>query len=362
VQGSGAKPYELKNVDNVVFTCTCPAWRNAGGGVMRTCKHLKKERGDAAEAARVGGQAAPQAAAAPAQAHGLTGGKAVTADPAYAQTILDRAAADGRKLRQDEKAKLHGPGVMLAHPWDGDVDPTGWLWSVKLDGCRGFWDGKNFISRQGNVFAAPAWFKAGLPAHPLDGELWMGRQMFQKTMSIVRRQDAGELWKQVRYVVFDAPHLKTGFEDRLTFLAEWHRTASPAFATVHPHEKVRDKDHLRQLLREAEAAGDEGIMIRKPGSIYEACRSHSLLKVKPFKDAEAIVVGHEPGKGRHKGRLGGLVVRMPNGNTFNVGTGLSDDDRRSPPPVGSAITYSFTETTEAGIPKCAAFLRVRPPE
>ena len=55
MQGSGAKPYVLKNVGGV-YGCSCPAWRNqAGAGVVRTCKHLKKLRGEAAEAERVAG-------------------------------------------------------------------------------------------------------------------------------------------------------------------------------------------------------------------------------------------------------------------------------------------------------------------
>ena len=32
--------------------------------------------------------------------------------------------------------------------------------SEKLDGVRAFWDGKELISRTGDVFHAPAWFKA----------------------------------------------------------------------------------------------------------------------------------------------------------------------------------------------------------
>src|SRR5581483_11632338 len=55
VQGSGAKPYVLKNVGGV-YSCTCPAWRNQSVAIeRRTCKHLRKLRGDAAEEARIGG-------------------------------------------------------------------------------------------------------------------------------------------------------------------------------------------------------------------------------------------------------------------------------------------------------------------
>src|SRR5881628_325419 len=52
--GSGNRPYVLKNVGGV-YSCSCPAWRNQSIGIeRRTCKHLRKLRGDAAEEARIG--------------------------------------------------------------------------------------------------------------------------------------------------------------------------------------------------------------------------------------------------------------------------------------------------------------------
>src|SRR5262249_36389160 len=54
VQGSGSRPYVLKNVGGV-YSCSCPAWRNQSLGIeRRTCKHLRKLRGDAAEEVRIG--------------------------------------------------------------------------------------------------------------------------------------------------------------------------------------------------------------------------------------------------------------------------------------------------------------------
>ena len=59
MQGSAAKPYTLKNIGGV-YSCDCPAWRNQSNPIeQRTCKHLRKLRGDAAEEERVGG-ALPQ--------------------------------------------------------------------------------------------------------------------------------------------------------------------------------------------------------------------------------------------------------------------------------------------------------------
>src|SRR5262249_53494373 len=122
VQGSGAKPYILKNVGGV-YSYTCPAWRNQSQPIeRRTCKHLRKLRGDAAEEARLG--------------------------------------ADLPAQLQQAKANVSAPALLLAESWDGVTDPAGWWLSEKLDGVRAFWDGRQFYSRLGNPFHAPDWFTA----------------------------------------------------------------------------------------------------------------------------------------------------------------------------------------------------------
>jgi DNA ligase-1 len=321
VHGSGAKPYILKNVGGV-YSCTCPAWRNQSQPIeRRTCKHLRKLRGDAAEEARLGADL-------PAQA-------------------------------QQAKANVSAPALLLAESWDGATDPAGWWLSEKLDGVRAFWDGRQFYSRLGNPFHAPDWFTAGLPDVPLDGELWLGRKKFQRAVSIVRRQDKSEHWKEVRYVVFDAPRVEESFEKRLAFIQEVVRVHKPAYAVSHEHQRCQGLDHLRTELARLEALGGEGLMMRRAGSRYESGRSMTLLKVKSFHDAEARVLKHLPGSGRHKGRLGALFVEMADGATFSVGTGFSDAERANPPPVGSFITFRYQELTEGGVPRFPSYVGVR---
>src|SRR3954468_3398568 len=93
MKGSGARPYILKNVGGV-HSCSCPAWRNQSVTIeRRTCKHLRKYRGDAAEEARIG-SALPQKPTKP-----------------------DGAAED---------ADLP---LLLAENWTDDTDPTGWWMS-----------------------------------------------------------------------------------------------------------------------------------------------------------------------------------------------------------------------------------------
>ncbi|AKQ69484.1 DNA ligase (ATP) [Myxococcus hansupus] len=330
VQGSGSKPYILKNTGGV-YSCSCPAWRNQSVGIeRRTCKHLRRVRGDAAENARIGADAAGGATPPP-------------------------RAAKSASASDDTKA----PPLLLAQSWENDVDLTDWWMSEKLDGVRAYWDGKQFWSRLGNPFLAPEWFTAGLPDFPLDGELFGGRKRFQRTVSVVRRQDRSDDWKELSFVAFDAPGVEGTFEARLERCRQWMEDTRPAYAKWHEHARCGGTAHLREELARVEALGGEGLMLRQPGSRYEAGRSHTLLKVKSFKDDEARVVGHVAGAGRHKGRLGALEVELRNGKRFSVGTGLSDAERAAPPPVGAIITFRYQELSNDGIPRFPSYVGVR---
>ena len=105
--------------------------------------------------------------------------------------------------------------------------------------------------------------------------------------------------------------------------------------------------------------GGEGLMLRQPGSIYIQGRSNTLLKVKNFFDAEAIVIDHAAGRGRHQGRMGALICRMESGKQFRVGTGFSDNDRNNPPKIGSIITYRFQELTVSKVPRFPSYVGER---
>lgn len=321
-KGSARLPYVLKNTGGV-YSCTCPAWRNQSLPIeRRTCKHLRAYRGDAAEEARIGG-----------------------ALPARAAPKADSAAT--------------APSLLLAHTWQNDIDLAGWWMSEKLDGVRAYWDGQQFYSRLGNIYHAPDFFVKGLPDVPLDGELWLERKAFQRCVSIVRRQDKSDLWHSIRFLVFDLPAAGGPFEERLAQLQDCLASSRPEFAEVHRHERCVGLDHLREELARVEALGGEGLMLREPGSRYEAGRSTTLLKVKTFHDAEARVIEHLPGTGRHKGRLGALAVELPDGTSFSIGTGFSDAQREKPPAIGSIVTFRYQELSDRGVPRFPSFVRVR---
>jgi DNA ligase-1 len=100
-------------------------------------------------------------------------------------------------------------------------------------------------------------------------------------------------------------------------------------------------------------------MLHRADAAWQAGRSTVLLKLKLVADADAVVVGHEPGQGRLAGRLGALQLRTPEGRHFRLGTGFSDAVRAEPPPLGSVVTYRHRGFTESGLPRFASFLRLR---
>lgn len=253
---------------------------------------------------------------------------------------------------------------MLAKQWGPQCDPRGWWISEKLDGVRGYWDGAQFFSRAGNRIFAPDWFTEGLPAVPLDGELWAGRGNFEMASGIARSQ-ASDAWKRMKFMVFDAPSHPGGFEERQKAVRELVKRAP--YARAVKHYRCKGEGHMHHELSSVEDLGGEGLVLRSPGSQYEGRRVGEFLKVVRFHDAEAVITGYYRGKGKHAGVIGGFWVetlpdqKVRGGIRFKIGTGLSDAQRLDPPPIGTVITYRYRGVSGNGTPRFASFLRVRRP-
>lgn len=260
-------------------------------------------------------------------------------------------------------AQAASTGVQLATDWPAGRSPQGFLVSEKFDGVRAVWDGQRLRFRSGREIAAPLWFVRALPDHPLDGELWMGRGQFDRLSGVVRQQQPNEAaWRDVRYLVFDAPGQPDAFEVRWQALASVIEGARQPWLQRVEQFRVRDATALQQRLQALVQAGGEGLVLHQAKALWRAGRSEALLKFKPEADAEAQVMGYLPGKGRYAGMTGALQVRSPEGHTFAIGSGLSDALRREPPPLGAWVTYRYRDRTPKGMPRFATFVRVRAEE
>ena len=268
------------------------------------------------------------------------------------------ALAAGSSLAQPRRDSAP---LILATEAPPDLDPQGWLVSEKFDGSRAWWDGSRLRFRSGLPIMAPAWFTAALPAQALDGELWLARGRFEELSGIVRRQQPVDAdWRRVRLLVFELPGAGGTFAQRAARIQQLsaQQPASSPWRAVEQFE-LPSAAALKARLHEVVNAGGEGLMLHRADALYETGRSPALLKLKPLQDADAVVVGHQPGQGRHAGRLGALKVRTQEGREFLLGTGFTDEQRDQPPAVGTVVTFTYQGTTAQGVPRFASFLRVR---
>lgn len=241
---------------------------------------------------------------------------------------------------------------MLAHSYDGE-DVTGWLASEKFDGVRAKWRNRELTSRNDKPIYAPKWFLDELPDESLDGELWMGRGKFQKTVGIVRRHEPGPEWSEVAFMAFDAPDIQGGFTKRLEELTKLANGSK--VIKVAEQIAVKSVKDAYAIMAKMYKAGAEGIILRHPESQYEYKRSRMMLKLKPTDSSEATVTGYQDGCGKYLGLVGALICSW-NGSEVVIGTGMSDDERKSPPKKGATITFTFNGLTDDGNPRFPSFL------
>ena len=260
---------------------------------------------------------------------------------------------------------LPAPSLMLANVYrDGTILADYWV-SEKYDGVRGYWDGQTLWTRGGERVAAPAWFTAGWPKEPMDGELWAGHGQFARAVSTVRQQTPNDAaWRTLRFMVFDLPAHGGTFTERIPALNGVVSRIDQHWVQAVTQSKVASPQALRILLARTVKNGGEGLMLHRGASLYKGLRSDDLLKLKTHEDSEAQVVAHLPGQGKHAGRLGALLVEIPAAGDkpaqrFKLGTGFSDAQRQSPSAIGARVTYRFRGLNDSGIPRFASFMRMR---
>lgn len=269
--------------------------------------------------------------------------------------------------------------VALANPYNPkrtDFINEEWFGSRKLDGvrciCRKENDIVTFLSRSGKEFLTLGNLENEILKIPgnfiLDGEICMvdenGNEDFQGIMKQIRKKN--HQIDNPKFFVFDyltleefdnqigttplVERLKTGYDllpesidcSRLEFL---------------PQEQISNEGQFTEMAKDAEEAGFEGIMVRKNVG-YEGKRSHNLLKVKKFHDAEYTVLDAingnirwtENGKQVERECLSSIIIEHK-GCRVSVGSGFSKEQREmyyeSPQDIiGKTVTIQYFEESK----------------
>ena len=272
-------------------------------------------------------------------------------------------------------------GVMLAHtykdPKTGKINippkgtpqaPNGWYLSEKYDGYRAIWDGKNFLSRNGNLFHAPESFKSKFPADiVLDGELFIGREKFEEH-GILRKKKVDEgAWEKagVKFNVFDSPTMTGTFESRMTRLAALVKKLCSANCPIKlvKQTKIKNEKQMMIIFEKLTKQGAEGVMLRAPNSPYEGKRSKYLLKVKQLFDAECRIIGYKKGTGKYKRYLGAFECALEKDPKIKFTISGMDDEIRmnykTTHPIGTLVTFTYMGLSAKGVPRHPNYLRKR---
>jgi DNA ligase-1 len=230
------------------------------------------------------------------------------------------------------------PNLLLLKTYK-DQNISGWVMSEKLDGIRAYWDGEHLISRGGKIIYTPAWFTKNYPPFEIDGELWSKRDDFSNISLIVCDKIPSDKWHEIKHYIFEVPHVKGGLFERL----ERVKPYEDDIIKLIPQKEIKSKKELQRFLKDVEAKGGEGVVVRDPNAPYAVKRTSKALKVKSFKDAECEVVGYTKGRGKFEGKVWALRCRLQNNIVFYVGSGLSDKERKNPPKIGTIITFKYKE-------------------
>lgn len=269
--------------------------------------------------------------------------------------------------------------VQLAYPYDkkinGYKDGTVFVVTQKLDGFRAVVevkDGKviSVKTRKGKVIDGLTQLRndfenvldASLGHFIFDGELlledpenkWTSGERFQKTGQMISAdgecQGLGyHIFDALPYAEFVAGKSKLPYIDRRKNYLETFTVGE--FVRPVPVLGTADKAGIPAWSDYATAQGFEGVMLNDPHAKYEAKRTKGLLKVKKMHTADLLVVGFEEAiDGKNRGGLKSLIVQLDEDNTFNVSSGLTEEQREhiwnnQDEYLGKIIEIKFFEET-----------------
>lgn len=296
---------------------------------------------------------------------------------------------------------------MLAYSGELDLDklPYPLLASTKMDGMRAV------VTRQGpltrSLKPVPnqhiCTLLKQLP-NGLDGELGVigadGAVDFRGSMKACRNA-SGE--PDFKYFVFD--NFLMGdrpYSERYAYLHSLRLSRLihlPPFVQILEQFEVTNRQQVEWLFERAVAQGNEGLILRRGDAPYKHGRSTLdeayLLKVKPWKDAEAMVVGmvqafentneakrDERGYAKRssakagkvaKEMMGALMCRMLYNKTnffvvFEIGTGFTEAERiefwaTRDQIIGKQwVKFRYLDVGGYDVPRSCSFLGFRPPE
>jgi ATP-dependent DNA ligase len=183
-----------------------------------------------------------------------------------------------------------------------------------------------------NAFIEEFFQEQNLTVPELDGELYLHGLSFEDIYSITGRTvNFHPEFHKIEFHCFDLKEFSTPQFIRTMKLRDYFNVIPPSaplkLVKTFPASSFDDIWNLYQAFL---TDGYEGIIVREINNLYLPRRSNQVMKFKPKKDDWYTVIGTQEEidkNGTPKNRLGALVCLGSSGDTFTVGSGLTDKER-----------------------------------
>jgi ATP-dependent DNA ligase len=234
-------------------------------------------------------------------------------------------------------------GIQLCYPFEEKrlyTWKSPYIIQPKLDGvrCRAVCNNGNItlISSEGHIIEYVSHINKALRKMveldniELDGELYLHGMNFQDIISRTSRSknphhDAAS----IEYHIFDVINSKKQI-DRIAELNKLGFFKADNIIKIVPSSLVRDIGEVMELYSKYIDENFEGFVIRDTYGDYQRKRYTGMMKFKPHQWDLYVILGTQEEvsiDGFPKGTLGAFICTSSEGTIFNVGTGLTRDQR-----------------------------------
>ena len=242
----------------------------------------------------------------------------------------------------------------------------------KYDGirCRAVNVGSYLLlsSEENIIYSVPHINKAldnlGIDAE-LDGELYHHGMSFEEIISITSRSvNIHRDHQLIQFHTFDIVNSEPQ-ASRLLKLEELKNLSK--FIKVSPFWLCNSLSEIMKIYDLLISKNYEGIIVRHYQCPYERKRSTLLMKFKPKKLDEYVIVDYNEEisiNGVPKKALGSLVCASGDGQTFNVGTGFTEEQRqmlwqKRETLIGKVCIIGYQHLTDRKVPRFPVFVEVK---
>jgi DNA ligase-1 len=270
--------------------------------------------------------------------------------------------------------------VQLADTYEGQDLRGLWFFQPKLDGNRVVFIDGRAMSRNGKEYPNCEFVAEEIERKHgkefwdewvVDGEM-MGDLGFDQSSGALRRIHQKDRKKATfTYWAFDLVSRQEWNERRTRTL--FHRDidlrrmlGGMEKVVLVPTTRIHDPSHeqVMQLCHDFVSLGFEGAMAKEADRPYVFKRGDNILKVKLFKDVDARIVDFYEGKGRHKGRLGGIIIETDDAIRSKCGSGFDDPTRdiiwrNKKGWMGATVQVQYFEKTKDGSLRFPVFIMRR---